>query len=279
MAIINFIPTVWSESLTRSLNQEYIGVAHCNRDFEGEIKNCGSTVKICHVDDVEIYEYDNSYHLMDPQTLEKNISTLTIDRGRYFNFLIDDIDRVQQSPKLMDIAMQSAAHALATEADRYIFSLWEQASKLYVCEESTPENILEPLYLARTYLLEMGVTDLSQVVFEVSPAIANLLLKSKMLISHDNTAVLETGSLGTLLGIPVFVSNNVVHMEETGGVRYMCLLRTRRAIAFAEQLSEIEAYRPDSRFADAVKGLHLYGAAVVYPKELVCLNYRISTET
>ena len=54
----------------------------------------------------------------------------------------------------------------------------------------------------------------------------------------------------------------------------MCLVRTKRSIAFAEQLSEIEAYRPELRFADAVKGLHLYGAKVVYPEEMVCLVCR-----
>ena len=58
--------------------------------------------------------------------------------------------------------------------------------------------------------------------------------------------------------------------------RHMCLVRTKRAIAFAERLSEIEAYRPEKRFADAVKGLHLYGAKVVYPDELVLLD--IGTE-
>jgi hypothetical protein len=49
-------------------------------------------------------------------------------------------------------------------------------------------------------------------------------------------------------------------------------MRTTRAIAFAEQLSEIEAYRPEKRFADAVKGLHLYGTKVVYPEEMVTID-------
>ena len=49
-------------------------------------------------------------------------------------------------------------------------------------------------------------------------------------------------------------------------------MRTKRAIAFAEQLSEIEAYRPEKRFADAVKGLHLYGVKVVYPEEMVVVE-------
>ena len=37
MAIENFIPTVWSESMLRALDTAYIGVANCNREFEGDI--------------------------------------------------------------------------------------------------------------------------------------------------------------------------------------------------------------------------------------------------
>ena len=51
-----------------------------------------------------------------------------------------------------------------------------------------------------------------------------------------------------------------------------CVMRTTRAVAFAEQLSEIVAYRPENRFADAIKGLHAYGAKIIYPKEIVTVN-------
>ena len=35
---------------------------------------------------------------------------------------------------------------------------------------------------------------------------------------------------------------------------------------FAEQILKTEAYRPEKRFGDAVKGLHVYGAAVTRPE-------------
>ena len=275
MAITSFIPTVWAETLNRSLNQEYIGVAHCNRDFEGEIKACGSTVKICGVNNVSVFDYSQGMELQPPESISNSVVDLQINRAKYFNFMVDDIDRVQKSPLLMSGAMQAAANALACEADHYIFSLFNKAGSHFELVRVDLENILNPLYTARTRLWEAGVSDFNQVVFEVSPAIANLLLKSKMLISHDNTALLETGSIGTLLGIPVFVSNNIYVSLESDAERHMCLLRTRRAIAFAEQISQIEAYRPDQRFADAVKGLHLYGAEVVCPAEMVCIEYVI----
>ena len=57
MAITNFIPTVWSETLYKELDKHYVAVANCNRDFEGEIKNKGSVVKICGVGEINVRDY------------------------------------------------------------------------------------------------------------------------------------------------------------------------------------------------------------------------------
>jgi hypothetical protein len=40
------------------------------------------------------------------------------------------------------------------------------------------------------------------------------------------------------------------------------------ATSYAEQINKVEAFRPEKRFADALKGLHLYGAKVVRPEAL-----------
>ena len=46
------------------------------------------------------------------------------------------------------------------------------------------------------------------------------------------------------------------------------MLRTDRAIAAAKQIDKVEPYRPEKRFAEAVKGLMVYGTKTVRPKEL-----------
>ena len=69
---------------------------------------------------------------------------------------------------------------------------------------------------------------------------------------------------------------NKLHNVKKVDGHHKCLARTKRAIAFAQQLSEIDAYRPEKRFADAVKGLHLYGAKTVYPDEVVLLDLGIA---
>ncbi len=278
MAIKNFISTVWSENLYQALDKQYIAVAHCNRDYEGEIQGKGSTVRICGVGDISVSDYTKNVDMSAPEMLSDNVRNLIINQAKYFNFQIDDVDRAQSSPKLMEGAMKNAANALANTADSYIFSLYEEAGSTITETAVTAENIVGLMIDARTKLFENNVSDPSDIVFEVSPEIAGLILKAKVAISSDNTAALENGCIGSIGGCKIYVSNNIVRESTDDGstTAHKCLARTKRAIAFAEQLSEIDAYRPELRFADAVKGLHLYGAKTIYPAEMVLLDLTIA---
>ena len=268
MAITNFIPTIWSENLLTALDKQYVAVAHCNRDYEGEIKNQGAVVRICGVGAIDVGDYTKNTDMSAPQTLDDTLCELTIDQAKYFNFQIDDIDRAQASPRLMSEAMRVAAAALADTADAYIYSLYGEAGETISADAVTSDTIMDVLIEARTSLYRAGVTDMADAVIEVSPEVAALILKAKIALSSDNGEALEAGCLGSIGGCRIYVSSNIVKE----GARHKCLARTKRAVAFAEQLSEIDAYRPEKRFADAVKGLHLYGAKVVYPAEMILLD-------
>lgn len=54
------------------------------------------------------------------------------------------------------------------------------------------------------------------------------------------------------------------------------MIRTQRAIAYANPLTHTEAYRPEKKFADAVKGYILFDAKVVRPKEVLNINVKYS---
>ena len=43
------------------------------------------------------------------------------------------------------------------------------------------------------------------------------------------------------------------------------------ATSFVDQVLDVQAFKPEKRFGDAVKGLHVYGAKVVRPSALACL--------
>lgn len=276
MAISNFIPTVWSENLYQELDKKYVGVANCNRDYEGEILEKGSIVRICGISDVTVSEYTKNSNMNAPATLSDTVRDLKIDQAKYFNFQIDDIDRAQASPKLMEAAMKNAAGALANDADRYVFSLYSFAGTSIKSDNVSVDNIVDLIIDARTKLFTNNVADPEDIVIEVTPEIAGMILKAKVALSTDNSGAMEAGCIGAIGGCKIFVSNNVFKVEGDAGFEHKCLARTKRAIAFAEQLSEIDAYRPELRFADAVKGLHLYGAKVVYPKEMVLLDLNVA---
>ncbi|MGM9647522.1 MAG: phage capsid protein [Eubacteriales bacterium] len=270
MATKNFIPTVWSETLLQSLDKEYVGVMNCNRSFEGEIRNLGDSVTINSIGAINVFDYTPDTDMSAPETLaDGEAVTLNIDRAKAFCFQIDDVDRVQAKPDLMKAAMREAACALAEEADKYVYSLVDQClpENIISLGGVTAENIVDLLIQARRKLMQNNVNSNTEVVLEVPPIIAALILKAKILTGTDNTEALTNGYLGSFVGFDVYVSNNI-KCEDT---LWYCMARTKRAIAFAEQLKSVEAFRPEKRFADAVKGLHLYGATLVYPKEMVAL--------
>ncbi len=279
MAINDFVSTVWSETLYRALNKEYVGVANCSRDFEGEIKNQGDTVKINGITGVNTFTYNkNTDFASTLQTLNSSSQSLKISQAKAFNFQIDDIDRAQQNPKLMQHAMSEAAAALADQADKYVYSLYDSVTPAQTITKTDVTTAMIPdiLLAAREKLMTANVPADAELSLEVPPIVATRILKSRMLNSSDNSEAIAKGYIGSYLGFKIYVTNNIATAESGGATAYKCFARTGRAITFAEQLNNVEAYRPENRFADAVKGLHLYGAKIVYSNELVLLNMTLA---
>ena len=279
MSVANFIPTIWSETLYEGLVGQCVAVKNCNREFEGDIAGIGSEVKIVGIGDVNIQNYTPNSTIGDPDILSDSVRSMSIDHARYFNFMIDDVNRVQASPKLMGAALKNAARGLANVADKEVLALHADAANTIDVTEATETNMLNPFIEARNILYKNNVTDSSEVVFEGSPDIAARLFKDKMELLSNNNELVENGCLGSIMGCKVYVSGNVAVETENGKVYHRCIARTKRAIAFAQQLSKIEAYRPEGFFADAVKGLYLYGMKVVYPNEMVRINVNMGASS
>ncbi len=281
MAITNFIPTVWSETLYRELEKEYIGVKNCSREFEGDIKNMGDTVRILGVNPISVFNYTKNTDIETLTEVSDNSRTLTIDKAKAFNFIIDDIALAQAAPNLMQEAMRVAASALSNEADKYVYSLYTGvlSSNTIKASDFKSSDVLDFLLTVQEKMLERDVPGNEEIILEVSPAVASKILKAKILTGTSNEQSLDKGCIGSFLGFKIYVSTNVQKSNENSVPYYQCYARTKRAIAFAEQINEVEAYRPEKRFADAVKGLHLYGAKIVYPSELLLLSISVGEET
>ena len=272
MAITNFITSVWSETLLNSLEKEYVAVRNCNREFEGEIKAKGDSVKVCGIKSVTVFNYIKNYAIQSPQVLEDKAVRISAEVARGFNFQIDDIDKAQSAPGIMKSAMRQAASALANDADRYVYRLHSDAEVEHNITNSavSPENIIDTIISVREKMLTNNINSNTQTVLEVSPAIASIILKAQIAKLGNNADAMYNGYIGSFIGFDIYVSNNIDLVDG----HYKCFARTKRAIAFAEKLKSIVAYRPEDRFADAIKGLYIFGAKVVYPEELVIVNLK-----
>ena len=68
------------------------------------------------------------------------------------------------------------------------------------------------------------------------------------------------------------------NLPQVGG-KDVIFLRTKRAIAYVDNMNKVEAYRPEDAFEDAIKGLHVYGGKVVRPDELAVITCGYGEET
>lgn len=274
MAVTNFISTVWSNRLlTRLFAAHVFGQAGViNRDYEGEIANAGDTVKITGIGEVTIGDYVKNTDIDPPETLTDSTRSLLIDQAKYFNFQVDDVDAAQAQPKFMGGAMQEAAFGLSDAADTFLAAKYVDVDAGNILTGITPTADT-----AYELLVDMGVSlDESNVPQGgrwaiVPPWFHGLLLKDDRFVAAGTPAtdaVIRNGLIGEAAGFQILKSNNVAKTGSDDEI-YHPLAGHAMAWSFAEQINKVEAYRPQLRFADAVKGLHLYGAKVVRPTALV----------
>ena len=280
MSLQNFVPNVWSAQLLASLKKSLVfgqeGVV--NRDYEGEISQYGDTVRINSVGEVTVGNYSTNGTL-NLQQLDSTQQSLFIDQQKYFNFMIDDVDKAQANPKVMQQAMIEAAYGLRDKADQYIAGLYTYAGNEIGGAGGvalTKDNAYEYLVDLSVLLDEKNVPAGRWVI--VPAWVHGLLLKDDRFVSTGAQAAVDTlanGMVGRAAGFDILVSNNVSKSADADPV-YRAMAGYRGAISYAEQVSQVEAYRPEDRFADAVKGLHIYGAKVVRPNGLAILNCKKS---
>ena len=260
MAITNFIPQVWSARLQENLQHALVFGNLCNRNYEGDIAQWGDTVHINTLSDITVKAYDPAVEIDDPEQLSGSDTTLTIDHGAYYNFFINDADAVQARTDLMDAAMRNAAYRLAMDAEKYILSvITEGAGHKDTITIPTLEE--GGLY---TQLLQMKVTlDAAGVPrfdrkLVLPPQLETVLLMDNRFVTGSAAADvrLAEGSVARAAGFDIYISQDLT----TQIVAF-----TPDAVTFANQITKVEAYRPEKGFCDGVKGLCLSGAKVLIP--------------
>ena len=247
MAYENFIPTVWAEAINRELEKALVYAEGCNRQYDGEVKAMGDTVRILGVGRPTITTTtDKAITLSAPESVEDSSVTLAVRQISYFNYKVDDIDKRQAVGGVIE-AVKYAASATAITKDNVLGEIDKALEKLY-------GNNVRPN---------------GKIMMEVPPWFYMRLKQAYTALDTDNSKMLENGRVGKYGNVILKMSNNVAVDSSANS---LITVHTDKAVAFVNPMTHVEAYRPEKGFSDAVKGFVLYQAKIVRPKELVVLN-------
>lgn len=289
MSYSNFIPAVWEAGINRDLERKCVFVEDCYRKYEGDVKRMGESVTITGIGKPTIRSLDRQQadgEIASPETVASTSIVMPINQIAYYNYEIGDIDRAQALDGVVEALQEETTEGLANEVDRYIAALAKSDDATVLgtttCVAGTAsagqKNVLDILDEMQLELMQNDVADGTEIVVTVDPKFFTLFRKEYRTADTDNSQILKSGRVYYYNGMKIKVSNNVAKRDVTSGGSTMTyntiMARTKRAIAFVKPLTHTEAYRPEKKFVDAVKGFILYDARIVRPKELVVYNVK-----
>ncbi|EME14803.1 P22 phage major capsid protein family protein [Rhodococcus triatomae] len=274
MAVTNFVPDLWSARLLVTLRKNTVAAALCNRDYEGEIRQRGDSVKITGLVRPTIGTYTSHTDIV-IEDIDDTTRSLVIDQSKYFGFELDDVERAQSvnGGSVLAQALDDASYSLRDVADTFLFTTIGAGvlAGNQIAESSvTSANAYDKLVDMAVKLDESNVPTEGRWAV-ITPAFHGLLLKDPRFIGSGDAQGAETranGRVGEAAGLTIFKSNNL-QAGPGAGAGKLLLAGSNSATTFAEQIVSVEATRLEKRFADAVKGLHVYGAKVIRPEALV----------
>ena len=288
MSIKNFIPTIWSTKILQHMRDNLVYAGLVNRDYEGEITRRGSSVEVSMPGEVTIKDMPSRTHgdtkaireIDAPEGMEVQKVTLLIDQEKYFNFGVDDVDKVQMNLDLMNSYTESASYGFQSTIEKHVAEIMAKEAKLVLGSDDQPvaltsENIYKELIKMKVGLDKANVPPVGRFVV-LPPEAEGLLLEDNKFVyvgTSSSEDSLKNGKVFRACGFDIAISNNVPVNDN----KYKIIATYKGSTTFAQQLLETKAYSPEKGFGDALKGLVVFGAKVVRPGKIVCMTATFDT--
>lgn len=291
MAIDSFVPEIWSAALLEALRDKLVYGALCNTDYEGEIAQAGDTVRVNTIGDPTVAAYTPWSTSISYSALNDSEQTMVVNQSDYFAFAVEDIEKRQALPGVVENATKNAAVGMAQTIEDYVADTMYAGVNAtgndfgaYTADRSdssagtetsatvgSPYNLLVQL---RTILERDNVPSEGRWAV-VPPEVYALLLLDPRFIDASRSAdagALRNGFVGRAAGFDIHESNRT---PDPTAATYAVLAGHKMATTFASQISKVEALRLESAFKDGVRGLQLYEAKVFQPTCLALASVTI----
>lgn len=286
-----FIPEIWSGKLVEKFYDATVLAAISNTDYEGEIRNQGDKVIIRTKPTLTINDYTAGQTLVYERP-SSSVVELLIDKGKYFNAIVDDVQEIQadldmlsmwadDASEQMKIAIDSAVlndvtgmgAAAGLNVDNVGASAGRLSDNINLGTTGAPLSLVARNPTAgQTEIMDL-IVSLGQVLDEQNipetgrwlllPAWACALLKRSELrdasLTGDGTSPMRNGRLGMIDRFTLYATNLLP--INTGATAIYA--GHPHALTFATQLTKMETLRAESTFGTILRGLQIYGYKVV----------------
>jgi len=276
MAIINSIPKLVSTKILYTLRNELVGKKICTMEPDAPITKTGDTVYFSGMTRPSISAYTGSISY---ETLDDGTVALLIDQKNHYAFKVDDIEAFQSNIDVKGSSVSEAAYGLLNSADQYIFGLYSQAG-LSNTETVSEANVLSTTSKTIRLLREQNVRPGN--TWLAIPEWYKELLELAGVKFQIKSGINGSDGLSWVkyLDADLYVTNNLTQTGSEGSYETKIMGGSYNSIVYAEQMLK-NRFIPEleDSFAGGASGLHVFGAKVIKPNEVITLTATQSAPT
>lgn len=276
-AIRDTIPIIFSAKILTVIEDKLVFGKIATKEYQGDISEKGSRVQIPGIGDVTINEYDDTAGTPVSYEAPKDSAIfLDVDKAYYYGIVIGDIKKKQSQIDFLNPYAKKAGYGLDKKVDTFIAALYDQtATAAAYVTDATVDTYSVASTIGELWDACEGVNVDKKWIVLPSWMVLKLLLAG-IVQANDLKGELKNGFIGKVLNFDMYQSNRCKALAGTKHHAIMC--GSYDSIAFVQQILESEVIRLESRFADAVRGLHVWGSRVIKPKELFYADVTYAAE-
>lgn len=290
-----YAPELWATELLREFYTRTVFSEIANTNYEGQIEKQGCSVHIPDLPDITIRDHaigqKLTYEFPEPADTE-----LLIDKGKYYGFVIDSVQKKQSAYDYMLKWAEKAGKKMKKAIDVDVLanaygSVHASNAGLTAGAKSSSYNIGvtgTPVALTKTnivdYIVDCGSVLEEQDIpveegcFMVLPVCATGLIRKSDLkdasMTGDGKSLTRTGRLGMIYPFTIYASNNLATSADGGYNCWNAIFGHKDGLTFASQLTENEIIPNPNGFGKLCRGLQVYGYKVTIPKALGHFYFR-----
>ncbi len=267
---------IYSRKIETARKDNAVAAQNSYLGYTDEMKNKGDTIKVITLGQIDLLDYNGGNISFD--NIDDASVNVRLTEQKYFAKKIDKADKIKSDVDYETALLNEAGRSIASDTDKFIYKsiyngLKKSQSNIIDATDATSKNIFDYILRAQT-LLNMADAPTDKRVLEVSPLMFEKIQKMLITTDTNNSELLRKGFCGKLLDFDVYMTNNIYNDGECD----YCIARTSTAYAFALTLKEIERVKPSHLFADAMKGLVVYGGEIIRPKEIALIKFKKGEE-